>query len=92
MSFRQVLISKKCYVHYDNNNMKIEDENNKLSVPISDIAIVIFESTEISVSTRLLSELSKNNITVLYCGYNHMPVSYSLPINNHYRLPYVHKL
>ena len=92
MSFRQVLISKKCYVHYDNNNMKIEDENDKLSVPISDIAIVIFESTEISISTRLLSELSKNNITVLYCGYNHMPVSYSLPINNHYRLPYVHKL
>ena len=64
MSFRQVLISKKCYVHYDNNNMKIEDENDKLSVPISDIAIVIFESTEISVSTRLLSELSKNNINI----------------------------
>ena len=77
MSFRQVLISNKCYVLNDNNNnnMKIEDENDKLSVPISDIAIVIFESTEISISTRLLSELSKNNITVLYCGYNHMPVS-----------------
>ena len=58
MSFRQVLISKRAYVHYELDNLIVENEQNILKVPINDIAIVVFESNEISITTRLLSELS----------------------------------
>lgn len=29
---------------------------------------------------------------MIFCDYRHMPVAYSLPINQHYRIPYVHSL
>ena len=53
MSFRQVLISKKAYVHYELDNLIVENEQNILKVPINDIAIVVFVSSEISITTRL---------------------------------------
>lgn len=92
MSFRQVLISKRAYVHYELDNLIVENEQNILKVPINDIAIVVFESNEISITTRLLSELSLKNITILICDFTHMPVSYLLPVGNHYRIPLVHRL
>ncbi|CAM3091879.1 type II CRISPR-associated endonuclease Cas1 [Streptobacillus felis] len=92
MSFRQVLITQKSYIHFENDNLIIEKDEQKLSVPINDIAIIVFESLDSTISLRLISELSLKNITMLFCDYKHMPVAYSLPINQHYRLPYVHNL
>ncbi|WP_073508314.1 type II CRISPR-associated endonuclease Cas1 [Streptobacillus notomytis] len=92
MSFRQVLITKKSYIHFENDNLIVEKDNKKLSVPVNDIAIVVFESLESTVSLRIISELSLRNITMLFCDYKHMPVAYTLPINQHYRIPYVHSL
>ncbi|CAM3086580.1 type II CRISPR-associated endonuclease Cas1 [Streptobacillus ratti] len=92
MSFRQVLITQKSYIHFENDNLIIEKDDKKLSVPVNDIAIIIFESLESTISLRLISELSLKNITMLFCDYRHMPVAYSLPINQHYRIPYIHSL
>lgn len=92
MSFRQVLISNRSYVHYELDNLVIENDQKLLKIPINDIAIVVFESNEISISTRLISELSLKNVVILMCDYRHMPVSYLLPLGNHYRIPLVHKL
>lgn len=92
MSFRQVLITKKSYIHFENNNLIVEKDDKKLSVPIGDISIIIFESLESTISLRIISELSLRNITMLFCDSKHMPVAYTLPINQHYRIPYVHNL
>ncbi|WP_068448975.1 type II CRISPR-associated endonuclease Cas1 [Caviibacter abscessus] len=92
MSFRQVLINEQAYVHYELDSLIIENDKKELKIPINDIAIIVFESNEISISTRLISELSLKNIIILLCDCRHMPVSYLLPFGNHYRIPLVHKL
>ncbi len=92
MPFRQILITQKSYIHFENDNLIIERDEKKLSVPINDIAIIVFESLDSTISLRLISELSLKNITMLFCDYKHMPAAYSLPINQHYRIPYVHNL
>ncbi len=52
--------------------------------PIEDIGFVVLENHQITITTKLLQELSENNVAVVFCDSTHHPSSMLLNLNvNH---------
>lgn len=49
-------------------------------IHISEIETLIIESTAVSFTAMLISELSKNGVAIVFCNERHIPESVSLPI------------
>lgn len=86
MSYRQILIQKKCHLSIENSNIKIKRDDIVNSIPSEDVAIIVVDCIDITFSAPFFNECSKEGIVVLICGNKHYPVMQALPINSHYRL------
>lgn len=65
-------------------NLVILKENNKISIPIKDIDVLIIDNQRTKITTRLISELSSSNILTIICDSYHKPQSYIVPIYGNY--------
>lgn len=66
------------------NNIVIYKENEKITIPISDIDVIIINNYKINISMQLINELSHNNILTIVCDNKHQPKSFILPIFGNY--------
>ncbi|GEL07761.1 type II CRISPR-associated endonuclease Cas1 [Salisediminibacterium halotolerans] len=84
MSWRVVHITnvEQMSLHLD--SLKIKRGDEELKIPLADIFSVIIEDLTCKLTSRLMVELSKNNILVLICGQQHLPESQILPISGHF--------
>ena len=73
MSWRVVVITKRAKVDFKMNQMVIRSYDDEKRVYLQEIAVVVFESTAISVTTYLLCELSKYKIKVVFCDEKRNP-------------------
>ncbi len=87
MSYRQLLINCECYIKYKDKQLIICREKQENQVPIDDINIIVLENDQISITSMAISELAKRNVVLLFCGSNHMPITMTCPLGQHYR-PY----
>lgn len=87
MSYRQLLINCECYLKYKDKQLIICRGEQENQVSIDDINIVVLENEQIAITSMAMSELAKRNVILLFCGSNHMPVTMTYPIAQHYR-PY----
>jgi CRISP-associated protein Cas1 len=68
------------YVHVEHSQLVIEKDGEKLgSVPIEDLAVLIIDSNQITLSSGLMTKLAENNIAVIFTDEKHLPISLSLP-------------
>jgi CRISP-associated protein Cas1 len=68
------------YVHVEHSQLVIEKDGEKLgSVPIEDLAVLIIDSNQITLSSGLITKLAENNIAVIFTDEKHLPISLSLP-------------
>lgn len=51
------------------------------SIPIEDIGVVILDHQQISITHGALAALLDNNVSVITCGPNHLPVGMMLPLD-----------
>lgn len=65
-------------------NLVILKENNKISIPIKDIDVLIIDNQRTKITTRLISELSSSNILTIICDSYHKPQCYIVPIYGNY--------
>ena len=56
---------------------------NKRTVPIEDIGVVILENPQITITNKLLELLTLHNVAVIHCDSRHMPVGLILPLDGH---------
>ncbi len=56
---------------------------NKRTVPIEDIGVVILEHPQITITNKLLEQLTLNNVAVIHCNNQHLPVGLIMPLNGH---------
>lgn len=70
MSWRTVLISGRAKLDLKLNNMIIRKEEIK-SIHIPEIAILIIDSTTVSITTALIDKLVENKIKILFTGKDH---------------------
>lgn len=52
-------------------------------VPIEDLGFVVLENPQITITNRLLDKLIQNNVAVIHCDMQHMPVGLILPLQGH---------
>ena len=60
--------------------IKNKDSQDEKTVPIEDIGFVIIENQQIYISIPTITELTKNNVSVIFCDEKHMPFSMNLPL------------
>lgn len=74
MSWRVVVISKRCKLEYKLGYLVCRGEETK-KVFISEISSLIVESTAVSLTAALLCELVKRKINIVFCNEQHNPHS-----------------
>lgn len=73
---RTVILTNPCKLSCSNNNLIIEQDNNKHEIYIEDISFLYIENMCISLSIPVINLLTNNNVLVVICDNKHLPSSY----------------
>lgn len=65
-------------------NLKVENEQGDLLIPVSDIQMLIIDNYKTSLSVQLINKLIENNVCTILCGIDHLPQTQILPINGNF--------
>lgn len=79
MSWRTVVITNRCKLTYKNNYLIIRKEDCEM-IHLSEIGILIIDSTQVSITTYLLAEIAKRKIKVIFSDEKRNPISELIPI------------
>lgn len=78
MAFRTVVVNSRCKLEHKLNYLIIRGENEK-RIYLNEINTLIVQSTAVSLTASLLSELVKNNVKVIFCDEKYNPQSELIP-------------
>ena len=85
MSFRTIVVNNRCKMEYSLNYLIIRKLDEEKKVLLDEVKLIIIHSLQVSITTALISEISKRKIKLVFCDEKHQPeceiVSYQ---NNHY--------
>lgn len=73
MSFRVVLIENSAKLRYKLDNLLVTIEEKETWIPLSDISTIVVDNLDTTLSCRLLSSLSEENVCLVTCDYKHLP-------------------
>lgn len=73
MSWRTVVITKTAKLDYSMGYMVVRDVESTAKIHISEISVLIVESTAVSVTAALLNELINKKVKVIFCDDKHNP-------------------
>ncbi|HAE91202.1 MAG TPA: type II CRISPR-associated endonuclease Cas1 [Tissierella sp.] len=85
MSWRNVMIDDGDHLKVYLDNIEIYKGENKYTLPLSDIGIIVLDGMMTNITTRLLSACSTYNVVIVICDKKHLPVGMYLPFNQHSR-------
>ncbi len=83
---RTIYIGNPAYLKLKDNQLKIEDvatKEVKGSVPIEDLAFLVLDHYQITLSHQLIIALQQNNVAIISCDESHLPLGLMLPMNGH---------
>ncbi len=89
MGFRQVLVKSAKRLSLKDNSIYIHPKNEEqetVHIPLEDISIILIEDPYTVITTRLITELSKYGIIMIFCDETFVPNTQTLPFNTHYSL------
>ena len=75
MSWRTVVISNRAKLDFKMNYMTVRNDQETIRIFINEIYMVIIESTAVSITAALLSELTKKKVKVIFCDEKRNPSS-----------------
>ena len=78
MSWRTVIISKNAKLDFQLGYMVVRQEQIS-KIHIGEIHILLIETTAVSITAALLSELVKSKVKIIFCDEKRNPVSELLP-------------
>lgn len=73
MSFRTVVVTKRCKLDLKIGYIVIRDEAQTQKIFLNEISTLVLETTAISITSALLCELVKNKINVIFCDEKRNP-------------------
>lgn len=79
MTWRTVVISERAKLEFNLNYLVVRKPDNTTKVFLDEISILIVESTAVSLTTALLSEMMKRKIKVIFCDTERNPSSELIP-------------
>lgn len=78
MGFRTVVVNSRCKLEFRLNFLIVRGESEK-RIYINEINVLVIESTAISLTAALVSELIKNNVKIIFCDEKCNPTAELLP-------------
>ena len=91
MSLQKLYIKNKSYLSYKHNLISIKVDDYETTVCFDDIDTIIIENQQTTITTALLSQLSKADINVIFSDEKFMPSSILLGINKNSRTTKIQK-
>lgn len=85
MTWRSVVITKPARLSFKNRAMVVEQEGNKVSVPLEDIAVLVIDTPQVVLSSQLLSACMDTGIVVVTVNAMHTPNGLMMPYLQHSR-------
>lgn len=91
MSLQKLYIKNKSYLSYKHNLISIKIDDYETTVCFDDIDTIIIENQQTTITTALLSQLSKADINVVFSDEKFMPTSMLVGINKNSRTTKIQK-
>ncbi|MFP4341708.1 MAG: type II CRISPR-associated endonuclease Cas1 [Cyclobacteriaceae bacterium] len=61
-----------------------ENDDREHSIPVEDMACLVLEHPNTSITLKILQELAEHNVSVIICNYQHLPASMFFHLDTHY--------
>lgn len=74
MGWRTLIITQHTKVSFQMGQVVIKSVDKTFQVPLSDINLLIFETTQATVTSYVIQKLIKNDVRVIFCDENYLPV------------------
>ena len=84
MSWRTVVITRQAKLEEKLNYLYVRDAESTTKIHLSEISVLMIESTAVSLTASLLCELSKRKIKVIFCDEKRSPQSELVSYNDGY--------
>ncbi|HYQ56212.1 MAG TPA: CRISPR-associated endonuclease Cas1, partial [Draconibacterium sp.] len=83
---RTLFISNPYHLSVKSNQLVISAKNGMDigKAPVEDLGFLVLEHPQISLTMKLVEELSENNVATVFCDSKHMPSSMLLPLDAHH--------
>lgn len=84
MLYRSIYIGNPAYLKLKDKQLKVTDpetKEEKGSIPIEDIGLLMLDHYQITLSNQLIQELMKNNVILISCDERHLPLAGMLPFS-----------
>lgn len=75
MGWRTVIVNQHCKLSYKNNHLVYKDAYNVEMIHLSEIDVLILETTDIVLSTMLVKRLVDENVLVIFCDDKRIPTA-----------------
>lgn len=85
MAWRSVMVTRPSYLKIQQAALKVAQEDGDFSIPLEDIAVLLIENLQITLSAQLLSACAERGIAVIIVGADHQPNGVLLPHLPHSR-------
>lgn len=85
MSWRTVLVEDGESLRLKLDSVIIEKNQKLFSIPLADISVIVVDGQQTTLSTRLLTQISKYNISLVTCDESHHPIGVFNAFNGHSR-------
>lgn len=79
MGWRTIVVNQHSKLSYKNNHLIYKDSSRTEMIHLSEIDILLLETTDIVLSTMLIKRLSDENILVVFCDDKRLPVAQLMP-------------
>lgn len=83
---RTIFISKEYHLNLENYQLRLTNKNllKFHSVPIEDIAFLVLENPQITITQALISFLLQSKVAIIFCNQQYMPTGMALPFDGHH--------
>lgn len=84
MGFRTIVVKNRCKLEYSLNFLIVRNQEGEQRIHIGEIESLIIQSTQVSITSALLSNLAENNINVIICDTKANPSAELIQFNGIY--------
>ena len=84
MSWRSVMITHPTKLSVKNRQLKITQDE-EWSIPIEDINSIVLETPQVVITSKVMSLMAENKVTVYCCNEKHLPNGVFIPYACHSR-------
>ncbi|MCL2676456.1 MAG: type II CRISPR-associated endonuclease Cas1 [Streptococcaceae bacterium] len=85
MTWRNVMIKDGDYLRLKLDNLEIEKQNQKFTIPLSDIATITLEGDKMALTTKLLAKFAHHNIALIICDNKYLPCGIFQSVGQYHR-------